>query len=155
MTQPVEQTTPPAEQNTQPTEGSESEVTANMGMLLNGVKNGEFTRTEFQYLNARSSRYTQMRARYAEDGYSNAELTELGRMERRYGVEFARLSASDNVSLPSFPATTNDPDLQLQVRHYHESGPMYDRYRSGSASTEDSLSAMVRQRAEARQQETR
>jgi LysM repeat protein len=130
-----------------------SEPTANMGMLLDGVKTGKFNREEFQYLNARSSRYVQMRARYSGDGYSNDELTSLGQMERRYGVEFARLSASDDVALPAFPQNTNNPDLVIQVKHYHESGPMYDSYSNGTMSSETAIQRMVRQRDEARRQE--
>lgn len=150
-TQPV--VTQPAVEATQPDDGQESEVTANMGMLLNGVKEGKFTRPEFQYLNARSSRYTQMRARFSKDGYNNEELSQLGQMERRYGVEFARLAESDTIALPNYPATSNDPDLSLQVRHYHESGPLYDSYKGGQTDTEEVLGVMTRQRAEARQQE--
>ena len=132
-----------------------SEPTANMGMLLDGIKSGDFTKKEFQYLNARSSRYVQMRARYSGDGYSNEELTNLGQMERRYGVEFARLSASDDVALPEFPQNTNDSDLRIQVKHYHESGPMYDSYSNGTMSSETAIQRMVRQRDEARRQEVR
>lgn len=133
----------------------DSEITANMGLLLDGVKDGKFTRDEFSYLNARSSRYAQMRARFSKDGYTNDELRELGKMERRYGVEFARLAATDSVKLPTFPATTNDPDLAVQVKTYQESGPLYDQYKNGTATTESALSIMVRQRAEARRQEVR
>lgn len=150
--QPAQTGTPAPVQGNQ-NDGQE-EVTANMGNLLSGVKENQFTRQEFQYLNARSSRYAQMRARFSNDGYSNDELRELGRMERRYGVEYARLAASDDVALPSFPASSNDPDLAIQVKHYHESGPLFDRYKNGSATTEDALSVMVRQRDEARRQET-
>lgn len=142
--------TPPVQET-----GGESEPTANMGMLLDGIKDGKFTRQEYQYLNARSSRYAQMRARFANDGYSNDELTELGQMERRYGVEFARLAASDNVQLPEFPQNSNNADLAIQIKHYHESGPIYDGYSNGSMSSETAIQRMVRQRDEARRQEVR
>jgi hypothetical protein len=142
--------TPPVQET-----GGESEPTANMGMLLDGIKDGKFTRQEYQYLNARSSRYAQMRARFAHDGYSNDELTQLGQMERRYGVEFARLAASDDVQLPEFPQNSNNADLAIQIQHYHESGPIYDGYSSGSMSSETAIQRMVRQRDEARRQEVR
>lgn len=148
---------PPARTETAPpaNDTATGQPTANMGLLLDGIKSGSFTRQEFQYLNARSSRYAQMRARFSNDGYSNDELTELGRMERRYGVEFARLSASDDVRLPEFPQTSTNPDLAIQVRHYHESGPMFDRYSNGTMNSETAIQQMIRQRDEARRQEVR
>jgi hypothetical protein len=76
-------------------------------------------------------------------------------MERRYGVEFARLAASDDVQLPEFPQNSNNADLAIQIQHYHESGPIYDGYSSGSMSSETAIQRMVRQRDEARRQEVR
>jgi LysM repeat protein len=153
-TAPPAETAPPVqEQRSTSNADQDREITANMGMLLDGAKQGKFTRQEFQYLNARSSRYAQMRARYSNDGYTNEELTQLGQMEKRYGVEFARLSESDTVPLPEFPRTTSDPDLAIQIKHYHESGPLFDSYKNGTSNSEDALQVMVRQRTEARQQE--
>lgn len=154
-TPPPARTEPPAqvEAPRRPETGGESEPTANMGMLLDGIKDGKFTRQEYQYLNARSSRYAQMRARFAKDGYSNDELTQLGQMERRYGVEFARLAASDDVQLPEFPQNSTNTDLAIQIKHYHESGPIFDGYSNGSISSETAIQRMVRQRDEARRQE--
>ena len=146
-TPPVE--TPPVT----PTPGGENEVTANMGMLLDGVQSGKFSRSEFQYLNARSSRYSQLRARYAKDGYSNEELQQLGQYERRYGIEYARLANGDR-DLSQVMTSVNDPDLQLQVRHFNESGPLFDSYKNGSSTSEDALTLMIRQREQARQQES-
>lgn len=160
-TEPPARVEPPTRTETRPETppvqetGGESEPTANMGMLLDGIKDGKFTRQEYQYLNARSSRYAQMRARFAHDGYSNDELTQLGQMERRYGVEFARLAASDDVRLPEFPQNSNNADLAIQIKHYHESGPIYDGYSNGSMSSETAIQRMVRQRDEARRQEVR
>lgn len=151
--QPEPETTPPVQVPTpKPDAGKESEPTANMGMLIDGVKNGEFDREEFQYLNARSSRYAQMRARFSNDGYTNEELKALGKMEKRYGVEFSKLAAEDDVKLPAFPASSTDPEKAVQVAHYHESGPLYDRIKNG-ASSEDILDVMTDQRNRARQQE--
>ena len=160
-TEPPTRVEPPTRTETRPETppvqetGGESEPTANMGMLLDGIKDGKFTRQEYQYLNARSSRYAQMRARFAHDGYSNDELTQLGQMERRYGVEFARLAASDDVRLPEFQQNSNNADLAIQIKHYHESGPIYDVYSNGSMSSETAIQRMVRQRDEARRQEVR
>ena len=160
-TEPPTRVEPPTRTETRPETppvqetGGESEPTANMGMLLDGIKDGKFTRQEYQYLNARSSRYAQMRARFAHDGYSNDELTQLGQMERRYGVEFARLAASDDVRLPEFQQNSNNADLAIQIKHYHESGPIYDGYSNGSMSSETAIQRMVRQRDEARRQEVR
>lgn len=145
--QPAETTRPTT------TREDEDEVTANMGMLLNGVNDGSFTRQEFQYLNARSSRYAQMRARFAADGYSNEELTDLGRMETRYGVEFSRLARRDDIDLPDFSNYSSNPDLQLQVRHYQESGPLYDGLRNGTTNSEQAIQFMINQRRQARSQE--
>ena len=150
--------TPPVEPPRQeppvtPNPASENEVTANMGMLLEGVQSGKFSRSEFQYLNARSSRYAQLRARYAKDGYSNEELQQLGQYERRYGIEYARLANGDR-DLSQVMADVNDPDLQLQVRHFNESGPLFDNYKNGSSTSEEALTLMIRQREQARQQES-
>lgn len=135
-----------------PQSDDDNEVTANMGMLLNGVKEGKFTRSEFQYLNARSGRYAQLRSRYAKEGYDNDELRELGSFEQRYGVEFARLANGDR-DLSQVMNNVTDPDLQLQVRQFNESGPLYDQYKNGTTTSEDALAKMVRQREQARQEE--
>ena len=51
-------------------------------------------------------------------------------------------------------ADVNDPDLQLQVRHFNESGPLFDNYKNGSSTSEEALTLMIRQREQARQQES-
>ncbi|MCA9780159.1 MAG: hypothetical protein KC800_25710, partial [Candidatus Eremiobacteraeota bacterium] len=64
-----------------------------------------------------------------------------------------RLAASDDVQLPEFPQNSTNTDLAIQIKHYHESGPIFDGYSNGSISSETAIQRMVRQRDEARRQE--
>ncbi len=128
------------------------EATANMGMLLDGVKDGKFKRDEFQYLNALSNRYEETRAEFSADGFNDDELRTLGAFERRYGTDFARLYNRDDIRLSNQTNTTStDPSTQVRVRHYNEGGQIWDNYSNGSLGSEAAITAMMRQRAEARE----
>ena len=127
------------------------EATANMGMLLDGVKSGNFKRDEFQFLNAFSNRYAEKRVSYAKDGYTDSELQSLGSMERAYGTQFARLHASDDIVLKNVTSNSADPKAQVRIRHYQEGGRLWDAYSQGHVDSESALRTMMRQRAEARE----
>jgi LysM repeat protein len=129
-----------------------AEATANMGLLLDGVKNGNFTRGEFQYLNALSNRYEETRSQYSKDGFDNDELKSLGSFETRYGVTYTRLYNSDDVKLSNNTQQSDDPKAQLRLRHYQEGGSLWDGFKDGSVDSDKAISEMIRQRAEARAQ---
>ncbi|MCA9776964.1 MAG: hypothetical protein KC800_09620 [Candidatus Eremiobacteraeota bacterium] len=134
-------------------EGSDQKAaTANMGLLLDGVKNGKFTREEFQYLNALSNRYEETRAQFSKEGFDNDELKALGQFETRYGVTYTRLYNSDDIRLSNNTQATEDPRGQLRLRHYEEGGALWDGFKNGTVDSEKALSEMIRQRAEARAQ---
>jgi LysM repeat protein len=127
-------------------------VTANMGLLLDGVKAGKFKKDEFQYLNALSNRYEETRAQFSKEGYSNEELKTLGAFETNYGVTYTRLYNSDDVQLTNGTPSTSNPNAQLRVRHYEEGGVLWEGYKNGTLDSEAAIETMIRQRAEARAQ---
>lgn len=126
-------------------------ATANMGLLLDGVKAGKFKKDEFQYLNALSNRYEETRAQFSKDGYSNEELKSLGKFETNYGVTYTRLYNSDDVKLTNMTGSTSGKG-QLRLRHYQEGGELWEGYKNGTLDTEQAINQMVKQRAEARAQ---
>ncbi len=126
------------------------EPTANMGLLLDGVRGGQFKRDEFQFLNSLANRYDETRAQYSQGGFSNEELRALGSFERNYGVQYARLFNRDDVVLRNATTNTTDPATQVRIRHYNEAGTLWDGLQNGTVSTEAALEILMRQQAEAR-----
>jgi hypothetical protein len=139
-------------ERTETTTANQQAATANMGLLLDGVKNGKFTREEFQYLNSLSNRYEETRARFSKEGFDNDELKTLGQFETRYGVTYTRLYNSDDVRLSNATQPSDDPRSQTRLRHYQEGGTLWDGFKNGTVDSEKAISEMIRQRAEARAQ---
>lgn len=133
-----------------PAPANGEQPTANMGLLLDGVRDGHFKRDEFQFLNSLSNRYDETRAQFSQGGFSDDELRSLGNFERNYGVQFARLYNRDDVVLRNATTNNNDPRTQVRVGHYNEAGVLWDNLRNGSTNTEAALQIMMRQQAEAR-----
>lgn len=132
---------------------SNSRGTANMGLLLDGVKSGNFTREEFQYLNALSNRYEETRSQFSRDGFSDDELKALGNFETRYGVNYTRLYNSDEIKLSNATSgESTNPKTQVRLRHYQEGGTIWDGFQGGTLDSEAAIAAMIAQRAEARAQ---
>jgi hypothetical protein len=121
-----------------------------MGLLLDGVRGGQFKRDEFQFLNSLANRYDETRAQYSQGGFSNEELRALGSFERNYGVQYARLFNRDDVVLRNATTNTTDPATQVRIRHYNEAGTLWDGLQNGTVSTEAALEILMRQQAEAR-----
>lgn len=147
---PIEQ--PKVEESTPISDADRSRVTANMGLLLDGVKSGNFKKDEFQYLNALSNRYEETRAVYSKDGFSNDELKSLGTFETRYGVTYTRLYNSDDITLSNQTSSSTSSAGRLRVRHYQEGGDLWEGYKNGSIDSEKAIETMIRQRTEARHQ---
>ena len=139
-------------ERTEASNGNQTAATANMGLLLDGVKNGKFTREEFQYLNSLSNRYEETRAQFSKEGFDNDELKALGQFETRYGVTYTRLYNSDDVRLNNATQPSDDPRSQTRSRHYEEGGTLWDGLKNGTVDSEKAISEMIRQRAEARAQ---
>lgn len=127
-------------------------VTANMGLLLDGIKDGKFKKDEFQYLNALSNRYEETRAQFSQGGFSNEELKTLGKFETNYGVTYSRLYNSDDVKLTNGTTASDNPKAQLRTRHYQEGGVLWEGVQNGQIDSEAAIETMIRQRAEARAQ---
>ena len=127
-------------------------VTANMGLLLDGVKTKNFKKDEFQYLNALSNRYEETRAQFSKGGFSNEELKTLGKFETNYGVTYTRLYNSDDIKLTNGTPSSDNPKTQLRAKHYAEGGKVWDGLTQGTIDNEAAITTMIRQRAEARAQ---
>lgn len=122
-----------------------------MGLILDGAKEGKFTRKEFQALNSAANRYEELRASYAKDGYTPRELATLGQHERNYGAMYARFHQDDRTEI-EFAASgdAQDPSTQTRLRMNDEGGGVFDRFSAGQLSMEDALEALRRQRLSAR-----
>jgi hypothetical protein len=122
-----------------------------MGLILDGVREGRFTREEFKALNSVANRYEEMRADFARDGFSPQELVALGRHERAYGQMYARFYQHDRSQIEFTAEDAQDPKVSQRLRMTEEGGHIYDLYQSGQISHEEALEMLRRQRLQARE----
>lgn len=145
----VEPNLPADEPRINPGDDSNGRAGSEMGLLLDGARNGKFTRTEFQFLNSVANRYVETRVRYAKDGYTNEELRALGEMERQYGMAHARLEAQDlNPSLSVRDA--NHPATAARLRLHRQSGEVWDGFMNGNLDADQAIQEMIEMRADSR-----
>lgn len=116
-TQPVPTQVPQADQDS-----------AEVGLLLQGVKDQKFTRPEFQALNSTANQFTELRAQYAKDGFKPEQVQELAQVQQQYGQMYARFLADDKARVTFSGANTNTPDAQFRARQNEEGGQAYDQF---------------------------
>ena len=133
----------PAPENGEAREG----VTLEMGMLLDGAREGRFTRQEFQGLNSAANRYEELRAAYGKDGFTQRELATLGQHERAYGQMFARFHQDDRARV-EFTVSGNpeDPQVRRRVEMNEAGGRLFDRFTAGELPMEEALEQLRLQR---------
>ncbi|MBT9588144.1 hypothetical protein IV102_32705, partial [bacterium] len=127
----VQPQAPPSEANqTQPVLDPElaEKESAEVGLLLQGVKDQKFTRNEFQALNSTANQYTELRAQYARDGFKPEQVRELGQVQQQYGQMYARFLADDKAKITFSGATSNDPAAQFRAQQNEAGGQAYDQF---------------------------
>jgi hypothetical protein len=101
---------------------------AEVGLLLQGVKDQKFTRPEFQALNSTANQFTELRAQYARDGFKPEQVQELAQVQQQYGQMYARFLADDKARVTFSGANTNTPEAQFRARQNEEGGQAYDQF---------------------------
>ena len=102
---------------------------AEVGLLLQGVKDGKFTRPEFQALNATANQYTELRAQYARDGFKPEQVRELSQIQHQYGAMYQRFQADDKVKIRFQGGDRNDPQARFRAEQNEQGGRYYDQFR--------------------------
>ncbi|MCA9790365.1 MAG: LysM peptidoglycan-binding domain-containing protein [Candidatus Eremiobacteraeota bacterium] len=153
---PPKEPEPPAEPE-QPKESAKAQqpvgngkATLEMSLMLDGAKEGAFNRNEFQALNAFANRYEETRAEYSSGGFTPDELRNLGQLEKQYGDLYVRFHDHDRSDINFSAQQTEDPRVQVRMRHLQESGDLYDGFTAGSTDYEQALDVLMRQRQQAR-----
>ncbi len=150
--EPPVQPEPPAPPQPPPTQPPEDgNATSEMGLLLAGARDHKFTRDEFRALNSTANRYEEVRSEYGKDGFSNAELRNLGQIEQQYGQMYSRFEQHDRSRIQFEGSNSNDPRVQARMRMLDESGALWDGFVNGTLSYEDAAGQLMAQRARARQ----
>ena len=102
---------------------------AEVGLLLQGVKDGKFPRPEFQALNATANQYTELRAQYARDGFKPEQVRELSQIQHQYGAMYQRFQADDKVKIRFQGGDRNDPQARFRAEQNEQGGRYYDQFR--------------------------
>lgn len=136
-----------------PAPPEDGEATTEMGLLLNGAREGKLNRDEFRALNSHANRYEEIRARYGRDGFDNGELRHLGRLEGQYGDMYARFNRHDRsrISFEGGDATSTDPRIRERMRLLEQSGSLWDGLADGTVSYDEAAGQLISQRRAARQ----
>jgi hypothetical protein len=101
---------------------------AEVGLLLQGVKDQKFTRNEFQALNSTANQYTELRAQYARDGFKPEQVRELSQVQQQYGQMYARFLADDKAKVTFSGAQSADPTARFRAQQNEEGGQVYDQF---------------------------
>lgn len=150
--QPITQPTRTQAPQTLPAQVPQADQdSAEVGLLLQGVKDQKFTRPEFQALNSTANQFTELRAQYAKDGFKPEQVQELAQVQQQYGQMYARFLADDKARVTFSGANTNTPDAQFRARQNEEGGQAYDQF-VGSQIDEATIRArLLAQRQQASQ----
>lgn len=153
--QPTQTATIPQTQTTVPTPTPQVNETdkdsAEVGLLLDGVKGQKFTRPEFQALNSTANQFTELRARYARDGFKPEQVQELAQVQQQYGQMYARFLADDKARVTFAGANTNTPEAQFRARQNEEGGQAYDQFVSRQIDEAAVRARLLNQRQQASQ----
>ncbi|MGE0495458.1 MAG: LysM peptidoglycan-binding domain-containing protein [Vulcanimicrobiota bacterium] len=148
---PKEPELPKGPEISRPTEpAGNGRATLEMSLMLDGAREGTFNRNEFQALNAFANRYEETRAEYSSDGFTPDELRNLGQLEKQYGDLYVRFQDHDRSDINFSAQHTDDPRVQVRMRHLEESGVLFDGFKAGSTDYEQALEVLMRQRQQAR-----
>ena len=101
---------------------------AEVGLLLDGVRAEKFTRNEFQALNTTANQYTELRAQYARDGFKPEQVRELAQVQQQYGQMYARFLADDKAKITFAGGTSDDPTARFRAQQNEEGGQYYDQF---------------------------
>ena len=99
---------------------------AEVGLLLQGVKDKKFTRQEFQALNTTANQYTELRSRYTREEPTTEQVRELTQVQHQFGQMYARFLADDKAKI-SF-RSGDSPAAQFRGRQNEEGGQLYDQF---------------------------
>ena len=124
---------------------------AEVGLLLKGVKDGKFTRTEFQALNATANQYTELRTQYARDGFKPDQVRELSQIQHQYGAMYQRFQVDDKARIRFEGADRNDPDARFRAEQNEQGGRYYDRFRDQQIDETAFRALLLEQRQKATQ----
>lgn len=100
---------------------------AEVGLLLDGVKQQKFTRPEFQALNATANQYTELRAQYAKEGFKPEQMRELAQVQQQYGAMYQRFLADDKAKV-TFSGGGRNAAARFRNQQNEEGGELYDQF---------------------------
>lgn len=120
----------PAQPQAQPVSNEElqQKESAEVGLLLQGVKDQKFTRSEFQALNSTANQYTELRAQYAKDGFQPEQVRELSQVQQQYGQMYARFLADDKAKVSFAGGDAATPAARFRAQQNEEGGQYYDQF---------------------------
>lgn len=101
---------------------------AEVNLLMKGVTDGNFNRNEFMALNATANQYTELRSKYARDGFKPEQVVELGQVQQQYGQMYARFLADDKAKVTFAGADSQDPAARFRSQQNDEGGQLYDQF---------------------------
>lgn len=117
-----------------------------VGMLVDGVKDKRFNRDEFQALNSTANQYTELRARYAKDGFTPDETKQLAQVQQQYGQMFQRFSADDKAKISFTGQDDQSPAAKFHTAQNEEGGQIFDKFQAGTADEAATRAALAAQR---------
>lgn len=120
---------PPAqpEAGTDPASIAQAEA-SEVNMLMKGVTDNKFNRSEFMALNATANQYTELRSQYAKDGFKPEQMVELSQVQQQYGQMYARFLADDNAKVTFAGGDSPDPAARFRAQQNEQGGQLYDQF---------------------------